>query len=172
MRSFFRRAATPLCLVALFAAGLIADRQLAPTRAHAQPVPSFVGPYNIDLTTPLITFAAASGTVNSAVQANIDQSGVLCVFDQTAHTGSPSSTLAIQGYDTATNSWFSYVTSGAITADATPTPVLMYPGAVATTVPTGLVLAGLPVPRKWRAQVVSTVGGSGITASVGCNVLK
>jgi hypothetical protein len=145
---------------------------LASTAAFAQ-VPTSSPPYNIDLGAVLTNTARGASTVNSSTLTNLDKHGVVCTYNQTAHGGSPSTTFGIQVFDAASNTWQSLATSGAITADATPTSVVVYPGAVATAVPTGMVLSGLPLTRSWR--VTETVGGTAtptVTGTIGCNYIR
>jgi hypothetical protein len=116
---------------------------------------------------PVITLtASAPGTYNSVIQKNNYGGSVLCVFTQASHVGTPSTTLTIQGLDPGGSGlFFPIISSTAVTADSTPTPVSAGKG-VASTIN---VSASLPVPPGWRASV--TVGGSGsTTATVGCVV--
>ncbi len=158
--------------VSLIAGALVALLVGVATPSHAQPVPSVVGPYNLDLGAQITNVAQVPGTVNGASQANIDQSGVVCMFDMTGEAGSPSTTFSIQSYDAANAAWQTLVTSGAVTALNTPTTIVAYPGAVATSVPTGMVIAGLPVSRVWRVTETVTGGGTTVTGRIGCNLLK
>jgi hypothetical protein len=97
----------------------------------------------------------------------------MCTFNQTASSGTPSTTFSIQGYDAASNTYQSLVTSAAITTNNTPTKLVVYPGSVATAVPTGMVIAGLHLPRFWRVQqVIAGTGGPAITGTIGCDLLK
>lgn len=108
--------------------------------------------------------AAAVGTVNSAdlIMPSATDTAV-CVFTMTAHTGSPSTTIAIQGKHTATSQYYTILISGAVTADNTPIRLAVGPG-VATTANIG---AGLPMPATWRVQEV--IGGSGtVTGVISC----
>lgn len=111
-------------------------------------------------------------TLNGA-QSNLINLGVICTYNQVSHTGSPSTTIAIQYYDSASASYQSLVTSGAITADATPTSILVHPAIAVASLPSGMVSANLPLPRYWRLQEV--VAGSAtptVTGTVGCDYLK
>ncbi len=173
-KTFLRRAALPALLAAVFAVMLVVGNLTVrgPAPARAQPVPSYVGPYNIDLTTPLITITATSGNVNSATQANINQSGVVCSMYQSANTGTTGATFSIQGFDTATNQWFTYATSGPI-SETTETPLFVYPGAQTASLTSPAVASGLPLTRWWRvAETYSGTAGSTITAKIGCVILK
>lgn len=152
-------------------ASCLAGALLFASVAFAQ-VPSITGPYNVDLGALITNTAQGAATVNSAAQTNLVYHGVVCTFNQSSHTGTPSTTFAVQGYDKASNSWLTLGTSGAITADATPTDVVVYPGAVATAVPTGMIIVGLHLPRQWR--ITETVAGTTpvVNGTVGCNYLN
>ena len=120
------------------------------------------------LSNPVITLTAqAAGTVNSVAETNLSGGAVTCVLNQSSHTGSPSSTLSIQAQDPGGSGLFyNLITSAAIVADATPTAVSAGKGVQTT----ANVSASLPVPTRWRAQVV--VGGTtpAVTGTVGCVV--
>ncbi len=109
-----------------------------------------------------------AGTVNSADQKNLSGGSVTCVFTQTAHTGSPSSTMSIQGKDPGGSGlYYTLITSAAISSDNAPTAVAAGKGVQAVT----NVSSSLPVPTAWRAAI--TVAGSAtpiITGTVGCVV--
>ena len=175
MKDFFKKLAGPMIFAIIMTVALVAGPSLLRSSVDAQPVPSVVGPYNLDTGLALITNVAEAQNPSklSANVANIDQSGAVCTYYQTAHTGSPSTLFAIQGFDAATASWLTYVVSGAITtSDNTPYPILVYPGAVATSLPTNMVVAGLPLPRVWRVSETTSGVGATITAKIGCNVLR
>jgi hypothetical protein len=136
-------------------------------------VPSTPGPYNQDLGALITNSARGAGTVTSSQQDNLAFNGVVCTYAQSAHGGTSSTTFAIQAFDAATNSYFTLVTSGAITADATPTPIAVYPGMQTASLPAGMVAIGAHLPRKWRLS--QTVGGTGtptVTGQIGCNLLR
>lgn len=146
---------------------------LAAPPAHAQPVPSFVGPFNNDIGAVITNTAQAAGTVNSQNQANVDQSGVICTLKQSAVVSTPTTTFAIQGFDAATATWNTLAISGNITTSTTNIySLFVAPGAVATSVPTNAVVAGLPLPRVWRVQEVVTGGAASTTGVIGCNLVK
>lgn len=114
----------------------------------------------------LITLTAqGAGTVNSTDQINSASHGLKCVFTQTSHTGTPSTTFAIQGKDASSGLYITYVTSAAISADNTPTPLTVYPGITST----ANVSASDVLMRTWRAT--ATVGGTtpSVNAIVDCD---
>lgn len=109
-----------------------------------------------------------SGTVNSNPQVNATYRGVKCTFNQSAHTGTPSTTFAIQFQDVSSAAFVTYITSGAITADATPTVLTVYPGITATA---NVSLSDI-LARNWR--VTTTVGGTtpAVTATIDCDLIN
>ena len=167
-------------LLAITAAIVVAALALPPImhKVDAQPVPSFVGPYNVDLgvlitNTAQIGGAAGDGIFGTPSVNNFDQSGVICTMNATVNSGSPSTTFSVQAFDAATATWHTIGTSGAVTATATPTSLIVYPGAVASSVPTGVTVYGLPVPRVWRiSETVGSSSAAGVTAKIGCNIMR
>ena len=139
----------------------------------AAQTPSILNPpYNVDAGVQITNTLRTAGTVTTNQLTNLNYKGVVCTYVQTALSGTPSVTFAIEGYDAATASYKAYATSGAIT-DTTVTPVVVYPGAVATSVPTGMVIAGLHLPRVWRiSQTIAGTGGPAVTSKIGCNYLN
>lgn len=110
--------------------------------------------------------AHAAGTVNSSDQSGYNVSRVTCTFNQSAHTGTPSTTFKIQNKDAASGLYTDLITSAAITGDATPGAIHAGAG-VATTANIG---AGVPIAATWR--VASIIAGSSpvVTGTVGCSV--
>jgi hypothetical protein len=136
-------------------------------------VPSVPAPYNLSLGAVITNVLRTAGTANSTQQNNLAYGGVSCTYMQTAKSGTSSTTFSIQGYDAANNTYYTLATSGAITDNSVPTTVQVYPGAVATSVPTGMTIAGLHVPRLWRvSQTVAGEGGPAVTGFIGCDLLK
>jgi hypothetical protein len=122
---------------------------------------------NFDTGAILTLTAQAAGTVTSADQTNVNGRGLACTFNQSAHTGTPSTTFSIQYKDTASASYVTLLTSAAIANDATPTALFLAAGAnVANSSDVR------PLPHIWR--VSATVGGSTpvVTATVGCSVIR
>jgi hypothetical protein len=125
-----------------------------------------------DLTSsPVLTLVGqVQATVVSQLY-NTNGAGVVCTFTQTAHTSSPSTVFSIQDYDPATNSYFTVLSSGAVTADATPNPAMVYPVTVPGSLPGVMVMIGVKMTPQFRISAV--VGGTGTTtAKVGCINLK
>lgn len=110
--------------------------------------------------------AQTAATLTTADQTGFNVSRLVCVFNMSAHTGTPSTTFTIQNKDAASGLYYTVLTSGAIVADATPTPLSV--GAGITT--TANVSAGLPLARVWRVSI--TVAGTSpvVTGTLGCSV--
>lgn len=110
--------------------------------------------------------AQGAATVVSADQVNSGYSHAICVLNQTASSGSPSTTFSIQNKDAASGNYYSLITSAAITTGTT-TAIAAGPG-VATVANGG---SSFPLASKWRVSV--TVGGSStptLTGTVGCSL--
>lgn len=150
---------------------LLAALWLAGPLARAQ-VPSIPGPYNVDLGALITNTARAPATVTSTQQDNLAYNGAECTFNQSAASGSSSTTFGIQMYDSASNTYQSLVTSGAITANATPTTIVVYPGVQTSSLPTGMVALSMKLPRKWRVTQTNAGANTTTTGTIGCNLLK
>lgn len=129
---------------------------------------------NLNLGAVISVTSQTAATVTGTPTPNTSDNGAICTLAIAANSssGSPSITFAIQFQDTVSAAWQSLVTSGAIT-NQTATSIMVYPGAVATSVPSGMVIAGLKLPRVWR--VSATVAGTGApnaTFTVGCDLLR
>jgi hypothetical protein len=122
---------------------------------------------------PLVTLTAAGpATTNSVLFEALGQ-GLTCMFLQSAHTGTTqSTTFSIQQNDLATGGFFTLATSAAITADATPSVITIYPVVGPASVPTGMIFLNYKIPPLFRVQVIESGSASTITAKVGCTVLK
>lgn len=137
-------------------------------------MPSFsAGPEgNFNIVHGVVELPATSGIVNTArtdgVASGADQTAtglaVSCTFNQASHSNSPSTTFAIQGKDVGSGTYYTLITSPAITADATPATISAGLG-VATTANVG---AGIPLPSIWR--VTETIAGTTpvVTGTVRC----
>lgn len=169
---------------ASFVAALLATALSLPSMMATAQVPSLPAPpYNAPISNPgvntpfatkLITNTAqGAATVASNIISNPASKGIICTYNQVSHTGTPSTTIEVDIYDEASAAFQKIVQSGAITADATPTSILVYPGAALTTTPTGMVLEAIQLPRYFRVQEV--VGGTAtptVTGTVGCELLR
>ena len=164
MKKHLRNLATAVILVAAVAA-------VGPVRAQ---VPSVVGPYNVDLGALIKNAAQGPATVNSAQQQNLDQSGVVCSWNQASHTGSPTSSFSIQNYDAASGSYYQVAQIGSLTADnpVTAPTVLAVEPALPASAPAGFsVTINAPLARYWRVQEIIT-GTATVTGTVGCVLVK
>ena len=140
--------------------------------AFAQ-VPSSTGPYNSDFGAVLTNTARVPGTYNSVQESNTSYVGVICTWNQTAASGSPSTTIAIQGYDSASATYQQLGTTGALTATGTPTSIAVSPGiATSGVLPNSGVTVQMHLPRFWRLQEVITGANTTSTGTVGCGYLK
>ena len=145
--------------------------------AKAQ-VPSSNPPYNVDLGALITNSGQLSATVNSPQQTNLDKEGVICTFNATLSSGSPSVTMNIQNYDSASGNYYTIVTGGAVTSFSynVPLSIIAHTGVntTASLLPAGVLsAAAIPLSRLWRVQEV--VGGSSApttTSTIGCNNIK
>lgn len=149
---------------ALIGVGIVAQ----PPSANAQVSGVLsVYPINRDIGAVLTMTAQGAATVTSSDLSGAAANRVVCVYNQTAHGGTPSSTFSIQNKDAASGAYYTVLTSAAITADSTPTPLHVGAGVVTT----ANVGAGVVLARTWRISL--TVGGSAtptVTGTIGCNV--
>lgn len=127
---------------------------------------------NTDLGAVITNALRTPGTVTSNQQTNVDGNGVVCVFSQTAVSGSPSTTFKIQGFDAANNSYYDLAVSGAVTALNTPTALTVHPGVIAADAISPAVAKSTLVPAKWRVSQTITGAGTAVTGKIGCNKLK
>lgn len=160
----FRRIASLIGLVLL--AFALLGVGMSAVNAQSSGVVS-VYPINRDIGAAITMTAQGAATVTSSDLSAAAANRVVCVYNQTAHGGSPSSTFTIQGKDAASGAYYALLTSAAITADTTPTPLHVGPGLTTT----ANVSAGLVLPKTWRISL--TVGGTGtptVTGTIGCNL--
>jgi hypothetical protein len=120
---------------------------------------------------PLQTLSSQpAGTYNTADQANVQGfRGVVCAFNQSSSSGTPSTTFSIQEKDAAAATYTNLAVSTALTANGTAL-LEVYPGIQTSSLPTGFTAAtSLVLPRLWRVQtIVAGSGGPGITATIEC----
>jgi hypothetical protein len=155
---------------------------LISTAAFAQVPSQGTPPYNVDLgasaTTKFVNTAQGPGTVNFPIQNNMAWSGVMCTFNQTAVSGSPSTVFSIQFLDSASGIWNTLVTSTAITtALNTPSVIMLSPGlessiTLPAPIPAYILALGLKLPRFWRVTETVTGASTSTTGTIGCNMLK
>jgi hypothetical protein len=134
------------------------------------PAAQSVYPWRYDST--IATFAAqVAGTVNSADQF-LYGNGVICKYNQTARSGTSSTTFAIQAKDAASGTYTSYLTSGAVTTNAESTLVIA-PGIQTSSLPSNVAALNFVLPRVWRVQtVIGGTGGPAVTGTIGCSVVN
>ena len=116
----------------------------------------------------LIKFASSgAGVVNSADQVGYNVSRVICVMNQSQHSGTPSTTFNLQNKDIASGMYYGVATSGAVVNDNTPSYIALGSDINSTG---GAQVANLPVASRWR--VVATVGGStpSVIGTIGCSI--
>lgn len=142
---------------------------LPPLVSHAQQAGAIqvVSPLTRDLGSVKTLTAQPQATVTSADQNGFNVSRVVCVFNQSTYTGSPSTTFKIQNKDTASGLYYDLITSSAVTT-AVNTPSAISAGAgVVTTANVG---AGIPIAQKWRVSLTEANTPVTITGTVGCSV--
>lgn len=143
--------------------------------AFALAAPPPAGPIttpNVELPVLITNAAVAASTVSSAQQTNLYARGLVCTFNMSAHTGTPSTTVVIQGFDPVSNSYYTLGTSGAITADATPTSIMVYPAIQTASLPTNMTGFGTHLPKRWRVQNVVAGTTPVVTSTTGCVTLN
>lgn len=140
--------------------------------AHAQVPSQPNSPFNVELGAVITNSARAPATVTTAKLDNLAYAGAECTFNQSAASGSSSTTFGIQFYDAASNSYQTLVTSGAITASSTPTTVVVYPGIQTSSLPTGMVALSMKLPKSWRVTQTNAGANTTTTGTIGCNLLR
>lgn len=118
--------------------------------------------------------ARVPGTETATPARNQSANGVYCTFRQSSESGNPSTVISVEVQDVTSGQWQALGSSTAVTT-ATASPgtasLMVYPGAVATSVPSGLVVSGLKVGALWRLKQVIT-GGTSTTGSASCDLLN
>lgn len=155
-------------LSAILIAAALALCAAIPASAQA-PVPGAtvysISPSKSYGTTQTLT-AQTAATVTSSAQVGFGIRNIVCSFTQSTYTGSPSTTFSIQNRDPVTGTYYSTITSAAITTSTSPSAIAS--GSSVGTVAN--VSAGFPVTPQWRTTV--TVGGTStptVTATVNCS---
>lgn len=126
---------------------------------------------NLSAVVTLTNTARVPGTVDTIAPVNSGGKGVYCVFNRTAEVGAPSTVISVQVEDATSGSWQTLGSAAAVTGATGSAALLIYPGAVATSVPSGLSVAGLKVSRIWRLRQVIT-GATSDTGSASCDLLN
>ncbi len=123
---------------------------------------------NADTQSLVTLTAAGAGTTNSADQLNLYGKGLQLGINISAKTGTIAVTVAVQGKDVASGTYYSLCTSASLTAAAF-TQMTVYPGTTAATNTD----CNVPLPTTWRVQVVSGTGSTpAVTMTVGASVIK
>jgi hypothetical protein len=138
------------------------------TAAQAGPPTATLQNYSLRYSVGAIQTLSTVGpsTVSSASQTSALGSGLTCVYNQTAQTGSSSVTWSIQSLVPGTTAtWVTLLSSTAVTTNTT--NMLSVGRGVATTANVGL---GISLPAVWRTQIVESGVSSTVTGTVGCDV--
>lgn len=168
------RATTNLLMAGLMGLALVVGLHFVPAQAQ---VPSSNPPYNVDLGALITNSGQLTGTVNSPQQTNLDKEGVICTFNATLSSGSPSVTMNLQNFDSASGQYYTIVTGGTVTAFSynVPLSIIAHVGAQtgAGLPPSVLSAAGIPLARLWRIQeVIAGSSAPSTTSTIGCNWVK
>jgi hypothetical protein len=155
---------------------LVAALCLLPLVALAQAPPAqSVYEYKAETAAVFASAARPPATYNSNDLLLWGARGIICTFNQTANSGAPSTTMALQFKDPAlAATYYTVATTTAITttnatAGTTQAGIIAYPG-FAGTPPTGFVGVNIAAPLRARVQMV--IGGTGSsTGQVGCTTL-
>ncbi len=150
-------------IIAAASLALMAALPAAP--AGAQQQDNLTGVATITNTARVPGTAIAYGTPNTSAK------GVFCTFSQTAEVGTPSTVISVDVEDSAGLVWQTLGSSGAFAGLTGNVSIEVYPGAVATSVPSGLTVVGLKMPRIWRLRQVIT-GGTSSTGTANCDLLN
>ena len=156
-----------IAAAAVLAAGmvLLLSSHREPREAAAQSVG------NLTAVAKITNTARVPGTVTAAGPRNEFGRGVFCTFYQSAEAGTPSTVISVEAQDATSSQWQALGAAGAVTAIGGQASIIVYPGAVATSVPSGLTVVGLKVPALWRLVQVIT-GGTTSTGSASCDLLN
>lgn len=141
--------------------------------SFALPLPALAQQGNIQGAARIINTARVPGTVTQAGTLNSSDSGVFCTFHQSAEVGNPSTVISVEVQDVVSSQWQVVGTAAAVTNSSSTgvATLLVYPGAVATSVPSGMAVFGLKVSAAWRLKQVIT-GGTSTTGSSACDLLN
>jgi hypothetical protein len=113
----------------------------------------------------VLTSAARTASVNSAVFPNLGWRGLHLIIDCTASADTPSVVFTVQGYSPLGDDYYTILASAAVTGAAT-TVLRVYPGCIAA----ANTVANDCLPHLWRVAAVHADGDS-ITYSVNAIML-
>lgn len=113
----------------------------------------------------LLASAARTATTSTANQKNPDHRGVQVTIKATAAADTPSVVPTIEGYDPASDSWYTLLTGAAVTGVSAVT-LTVYPGVTVA----ANVAASQALPAVWRVTMTAADADS-LTYSVGANLI-
>lgn len=119
----------------------------------------------------LTNTARAAGTAAVIGTPATTAKGVMCTFNQTAEASTPSTTISVEVEDSASQAWITLGTTAAFTGLTGSRSIIVYPGAVATAVPSGVTIVGLHLPKIWRLSQTVVGGGATTTGTANCDLL-
>lgn len=143
---------------------VVAFAILLPFAAQAQ-VPSAQPVYPVGKTVLKTLTANPVGTINLPDIFTAGWQHILCMFGQTAHTGSPTTTITIYNKDTATGAYVSVLASAGYTTDAEQASFQAYSGAPVT----ANVSANASLSQVVRVSIVVTGSGTS-TGALACYI--
>jgi hypothetical protein len=127
-----------------------------------------VGPQTNSNTAALITHTAATTGASSADQTNLGGAGAQIGVNVTAITGTtPSVTVIIEGKDAASGTYYTLLSSAAITTTGF-TLLSLHPGLT----PAANTIANQVLPATWRVRTVIAGTTPAVTATVGASVTR
>ncbi len=132
--------------------------------AHAQ-VPSAQPVFPVGKAIVKTLTANPVGTINLPDIYMAGWQHILCMFGQSAHTGSPTTTITIYNKDTATAAYVSVLASAGYTSDAEQAAFQVFPGAPTTS----NVSANASLSQVVRVAIVVTGSGTS-TGGLACYV--
>jgi len=156
-------------MIALAATAALTAFASAPARAQ---VPALQPPYNTPSVSvlPLASRFGVDGTVVGSQQTNTDKLGIVCRHKVVSTSGASSVQWGIQVYDAIAATYLEYASNTQTGAEGM---IVIRAGSVASAVPTGTVVLGLPLPNAWR-PFLRVVGGNtfGSRSQISCGYVK
>jgi hypothetical protein len=144
-------------------------------QAHAQAAANInsVTPLTRDLGAILTVASKGAGAYNSVDQTGFNVSTIVCLYNQTAGTGTTSNYISLQNKDAASGTYYGIATAGPMTTATGSQFVAMGKDLTSSTgtLSAGYNVISIPVARTWRVQgVVSGSATPQATFTVGCSV--
>lgn len=166
------RLLTHIALATLLAVGA-AVAQVSPQPAQNIPLPnSTLGTTDVNLPVLHTFTAAAPATFSTGILQNLNGKGVQCKYNRTAESGSPSSTMSIQAYDAASQTFTTWLTTATSATSPVELTAQVFPGIQTTSLPTNMVAISLHLPKWFRVQLVTTGSSTTHTGTLGCDILE